>query len=251
MTDDHIQNLQDDIYFTLLGDAELAGVSVFRRRTPLPRDEDGNVVAGDSVMIDDKLDQVLAGVAERGGKVGAAIIVMLPDVKLESIQNAALPMTLKAKVRVVENQLFNEGENGTGVSSSQLALHVMQYLHRRAFRGGNTLRLDRDKPVEEVPLPGHIVHEINMDWSQVLEAIAKVATPVIAQAGGAITLSCATVGATIRYTLDGSFPGSGNAQAVIYSAPFTPAPGSYVLRVSAEKADMQPSDDELADITIS
>lgn len=251
MTEDHIQNLQDDIYFHLLGDAELAGVSIFRRRTPLAKDENGDPVVGSTVMIDDELDRVLAGISERGGKQGAAIIVMLPDVALESIQNAALPMRLKAKVRTVENQLFNEGSSGTGLSSSVLALHLLQVLNRRAFRGGNPLRLDRDKPVEEVALPGFIVHEVNLEWSQTLEAIAKVATPAIAEAAGEITLSCATSGATIYYTLDGSFPGSGNGDAQTYSAPFTPDAGTYVLRVAAEKTDLQPSDDVLADLTIS
>ena len=45
-----------------------------------------------------------------------------------------------------------------------------------------------------------------------------VATPVIALTGNSVTITCATTGATIYYTLDGSTPTSGSTQ---YSAAFT------------------------------
>lgn len=57
----------------------------------------------------------------------------------------------------------------------------------------------------------------------VTDAIQTVATPVVSPNGGSftgsvgVTLSCATVGAQIRYTTDGSSP---TAQSTLYSGPF-------------------------------
>jgi hypothetical protein len=250
VTEDFINDLQNDQYSALLGDPEIAGVSIFRRRTPLPVDDDGNVVVGDSAAIDDQLNDVLAGTTQRVGKAGVAIIVMLPDVKLESAQNMTLPIVLKWKLRVVENQMINEGLGGTGQASSRLALHVAQFMQTRAFRGGNPLRCDPAKAIEEITLPGYIVHEINGECTVTVPLRAKCARPVIAQADGALTLSCSTGAARIYYTLDQSYPGSGNAGALLYAEPIVLAPGTYTLRTAAEADGMQASDDIIADPVI-
>ena len=249
--DDVIQALQDDQYFALRGDAEIAGVSIFRRRTPLPKDSDGNPVVGDTVAIDDKLNQVLSGIATRNGQTGAAIIVMLPDVALESAQNMSLPIKLKWKIRTVENQMFNESTGGTGLPSSQLALHVAQFMQTRAFRGGNPLRCDPAKAIEEITLPGFLVHEINGECAVYVGVRAKCAAPTISQTDGLLTLASTTAGARIFYTLDQSYPGSGNGAALPYTVPFTLDPGSYVLRTAAEADGMQASNDVPAKITVS
>ena len=74
--------------------------------------------------------------------------------------------------------------------------------------------------------------------------------PAISQAGAVIALTCATSGASIYYTLDGSWPGSGNPEAVLYSAPVTLEAGSHDLRVAAQKADHSPSIDISQTITV-
>jgi len=249
--DDFIQELQDDQYFALLGDAEISGVSVFRRRTPLAKDEEGNPVVGATVAIDDKLNEVLSGITSRNGKTGAAIIVMLPDVALESAQNMSLPLRLKWKLRVVENQMFNESTGGTGIASSRLALHVAQLMQTRAFRGGNPLRCDPAKAIEEISLPGFLVHEINGEVTVRAAARAKCSVPVPAQSDGTLTLTCSTAASSIYYTLDGSYPGSGNEDALEYAEPITLEPGVHELRAASEADDLQASDDISARITVS
>ncbi len=248
------------MFSALLGDVELMNVAIFRRRTPLPVDEDGKPVTGDGVSVEDKLNETLAGTAARNGKSGAAIIVMLPDVKLESTQNMVLPIILKWKVRVVENQLFNEGDGGTGLASSRLALHVAQFLQTRAFRGGNPLRCDPAKAIEEISLPGYLVHEINGECSARIALREKCAIPAIAQEGDSLALSCSTPAARIYYTLDQSYPGSGNVRneadgsttllAQLYAEPITLEPGSHILRTAAEADGKQASNDAMADLTV-
>jgi hypothetical protein len=251
VTDDIIQRLQDDIFFALLSDAEIAGVSIFRRRTPLPKDEAGNPIVGDTVSIDDSLNSVLSGLSQRNGQTGAAIIVMLPDMGLESGQNMTLPVFLKWKVRVVENQMFNESTGGTGLPSSQISLHVAQFLQTRAFRGGNPLRCDPVKAIEEISLPGYLVHEINGILSERIALRDKCLNPAATQVDGAVTLSCATPEARIWYTLDQSYPGSGNSAALLYAEPLSLAAGSYLLRFAAEADALQASNDLCAALTVS
>jgi hypothetical protein len=80
-----------------------------------------------------------------------------------------------------------------------------------------------------------------------------VAPVAIAAAGTGpvtITLTCATSGAAIYRTLDGSYPWSGNAQATLYAAPFAVA-SAALLRAVAHKTGMVASDAAAADITIS
>ncbi len=248
--DDFIQQFQDDQYAALMGDAELAGVSIFRRRTPLPVDEEGNAVVGDTVAIEDQLNQALSGIAQRNGKTGMAIVVMLPDVALESAQNMSLPIKLKWKLRVVENQIINESEGGTGLTSSRVALHVAQFMQTRAFRGGNPLRCDPAKAIEEITLPGYLVHEVNGECALYAPLRAKCAAPTIAQADGQILLACSTSGASLYYTLDGGYPWSGGAGAQFYTGPIILEPGVHRLRFAAQKDGLQSSNDLIAQITI-
>ncbi len=251
VTEDFIQYFQDDQYYALLGDAEISGVSIFRRRTPLPVDGDGNAVVGTTVAIEDQINQVLGGIAQRNGQTGAAIIVMLPDVALESAQNMTLPIKLKWKLRIVENQLFNESTGGTGLASSRLALHVAQFMQTRSFRGGNPLRCDPAKAIEEISHPSYLVHEVNGECALTVPVRAKCARPALSQAGAAVALSCTTAGARLYYTLDESYPGSGNAAALSYTDPITLAAGVHNLRTAAEADDLQASDDVYAQITVS
>lgn len=251
MIEDFIQQLHDDVHGALSSDPGFLYVPVYQSRTPLALDGDGNPVVGQTEMIDEQIQNALAGMEKKNGKAGIACVVMLPDVKGESVNSAAPAMKLSIKVRVIENRLVNEGADGTGTTASQLCLHLVQVLNRRAFRGGNALYADISKMIEEVALPGdEKVHEATFIQSVMPEPLAKVLEPSIATAGDTITLSCATSGAAIRYTLDGSFPGSGNADALLYTAPFQLATGVHRVRIAAQKAGMQGSNDLLAEITV-
>ncbi len=83
--------------------------------------------------------------------------------------------------------------------------------------------------------------------------VTKVATPVVTPAGGAvtnttaITITCATSGATIKYTADGSTPSSSNGNT--YSAPFSIV-SSQTFKVAAIKSGMTDSDVVTAAFTI-
>lgn len=68
---------------------------------------------------------------------------------------------------------------------------------------------------------GLVAYRVKLQMQAAGVPLPRVATPA-AQAGGLeVTLTCATAGAEIYYTLDAGFPGPGNGAAVKYQAPFT------------------------------
>lgn len=252
MTDtDYIQELHDDLFGALSADPGMEHVSVYQSRTPLQRDAQGDPILGQSDQIEEMVKNALAGTEKKNGKAGLAVVVLLPDVEGESVNSAAPAMRLIAKVRVIENRMTNEGAGGTGIPASKLSLHVLQVLNRRSFRGRNALYPDLKRMISEIPLPNdERCHEVTMIQNVMPESLAKVATPTVAQAAGQITLACTTAGAAIYYTLDGSYPGSSGLSGQLYTTPISLDPGMHSMRVAAQKAGMQASDDLSAEITI-
>lgn len=66
-----------------------------------------------------------------------------------------------------------------------------------------------------------------------------VATPSITINNGVVTITCATSGATIRYTTNGSTPTSSSGN--VYSTAFTPASGTTTIKAIAYKSGMTDS----------
>lgn len=251
MIPDYIQQVHDDIFGVLSGDAYLADVPIFRSRTPLVKDANGNPITGQSTVIDDEIAKALSGVKKRNGKGGIAVIVLLPDVDPEGEDSLGPDLAMKPKVRVIENRLFNEGSTGTGLASSQVALHIVQLLHRRALRGGTYLRPDPRKMIEEIPLPDdEVAQEVTMICSQGVDPLVQAGFPQAAQAGAQITLSSSTPDAAIYYTTDQTWPGQGSATALLYSVPFTLADGDHIIRACAYKEGLSPSNDLWAEINV-
>jgi hypothetical protein len=67
--------------------------------------------------------------------------------------------------------------------------------------------------------------------------------------GETITLTCATVGASIYYTTDESFPGPSNPAATLYTVALAPVDGQ-VLRAAAYAPDYLGSHVTQATITV-
>jgi len=92
-------------------------------------------------------------------------------------------------------------------------------------------------------------------FSDTIEVVAveAVATPTFSPPAGtysssqSVTVSCATSGATIRFTLDGSEPTSSSAS---YSGPISVSSGTVTVRAKAFKSGMTDSDTASATYTI-
>lgn len=250
MINDLIQELQDDVWGVLSSDCGFYHVPVFRARSPLDRDADGEPVPGRSMVIEDDIDAVLASMKPKNGRGGIAAIVLLPDVRPVSQNSVGPSMVLMQKVRILEDRMNNEGRRGTGISASRLALHTVQILNRRLLRGETLLIPHAQKMIEEVSLPDHVMAtEVNMECAQGVDPApqAQLSKPVSAE--GRIVLSSTTHGADIYFTLDGSWPLPESARR--YDEPLALPVGTHILRAVAVAAGMAPSNDVWSELTIS
>jgi hypothetical protein len=69
---------------------------------------------------------------------------------------------------------------------------------------------------------GKVAYRVNARANLLLNAnLPQVATPVISNTSSSVSVSCATAGAALFYTLDGSNPSPRNG--TLYTAPFTPS----------------------------
>ncbi len=222
MIEDIIQQIHDDIHGILLNDPGCQFVSVHRSRTPLEKDETGAPIVGQTAMFDEAVESALAGTMMRNGKAGLVAVVMLPDVQLGSAQSPGPAMRFLPVVRVIEDRMINEGPDGTGITASQFALHVVQVLHRRPLRGSWSLFADPERMVEEVTADDERpMHEVRFILERSVDRLPVCATPQGGFDGDVLQVSCTTPDAVMWWTENGSWPGPENPRSFLYESALT------------------------------
>lgn len=193
-----------------------------------------------------EIDMALGTLTEAGGKMGLCAVVLSPVGNDDMPDAPGGPLQVDISVLILENVLLNTGETGTGKPALDVARRVHRLLkHYRAFGLAQAMVAGRPAivPVDN-PLAG-LAYEVRFkaqesDGTGI--GYTKVAMPLAS--GGpdpvATTMTCNTAGATILYTLDGSYPSAANG-AELYSAPVVIPDGS-TLRLAAYKTDCIPSD---------
>lgn len=200
--------------------------------------------------IDNEVERALNCLNEKTGKMGACLIVLMPETEAPEENLPGPPIEIVISVQVYELTLVNEdtANGGTGKDAESLANVVLNLLHLYApYHLGNVLVADR-KPIRPVKIEGAVSYLVMLRLRTGLENPQKVATPTLTEEDGLYTLTCATAGATIYYTIDGSHPGPVNEEAIEYTAPFAePATGTLVRWV-AYKSGFVPSDSGAAEV---
>lgn len=238
MTDDILLNLQRDLTAyvqTLLTSSQLnaaSDVMVFASRT------EGTTNAG---VINDQVSDALAGIAQKNGKSGVAVIIMMPDVNRENLDLPGPVVRLECVVRIVENRLINEGPTGTGLSAPRLAIFILQGLHHWVPDGSHCLT-PSVRAIDDITTPDIDGHEVSMTLLYPLQPIPRVATPVLSTdpaTPGVLTITTATADAQIWTTTNGSLPTP--TTGTLYTAPLTIIASIPRLRVLATKSGHSPS----------
>lgn len=228
-----LEQLQSDAFERMTAAAYFADIGIYLLR---PR---SNLSAAQIV---EKIEAALNGVAKKGGKAGLAATVLMPLADAPEPNTPGPRLSLRMTVRVQENVLVNMGSAGTLKSCESAGIEVLRLLHRfNPYGVAGVLTADRDALVPNAEFPGKVTYDVNFRALLDLSQDAKVARPEITGTTAAVTITCATSGASIYYSTDDSLPRSGGAGSTAYTVPFSVTAGKRV-RAAAYKTSMQASD---------
>lgn len=232
-----LERLQLDIAGRLDSIDSFSGIPVTVVR---PRSE------AEAVQIRTEIDNTLAGLLQKNGKSGAAVIVGMPDMDVPDLDIPGPFLELTVKVRVIEAPLINMGASGTQLSAEQIAINILSALHQwDTGSSGSPLYADKKAGEPNNEYPGKVVYDCMIKTKHGIDPEIKVEPVSIAWNSALpearVTMSCIRPGAAIWYTLDGSFPSSGNTSATLYQGSFNLASAATV-RAAAYLAGMHGSD---------
>lgn len=239
MNDDFLDDMQDELVALCKADEVLGMVPIINERV-------GDVNA--------EVEKNLGIVTAVGGKYGACILLQQP---MADDTASAAPGGLLDVVwtfLVLEDPLLNDGANGFQIRALKLCRRLVRVIKLYAAGGMATTMVPDKKTIVPVGnLIAPIAYQVNFRCTENSGgAQQKVIQPGIAPSSGAapqnVTLTCATAGAAIYYTLDGTHPWSGNAAAILYAAPFAVTLAGQ-LRARAFKAGMIGSNTTAAEYT--
>lgn len=176
--------------------------------------------------IQSEINQALGPLNGQSGKTGLVAIILTPtaDVHHENVFGPFFD-EIKIVVRIIENVPVNQDPNtGTNVAAADAAEKICGLLHLFQPDSANGPVVARRPSIELGHDPNNLSYDCHFKTCGGLTAAPpQVATPIITANSGQITLTCATAGAAIFFTLDGSNPSPRNG--TFYTAPFTPGTG--------------------------
>lgn len=209
-----------------------------------------NCVQLRKLVITSQLEAGLVTMTERNGKSGAGIVVGMPFIEDDNPESDALQAVVVLPMHVFENPTVNlDATNGTLKSAEQIAARIEEAFRHWAVEGVTRFYPPK-RPIRPNPDSdsGLVSYDVELRGQVSFPKRTRCQIPLISEVSLTVTLTNQTPGAAIYYTTDGSFPGSGNAAAQVYSTPFA-VPGGTVVRWAAYKAGMLGSDTGEATIT--
>jgi hypothetical protein len=218
-----------------------------------------NVVQYRKLRLQSELDWSTIYTTPRNGRAGCGILVEMPSFEVlhPNVSGPVGNLVLSCVALEEPNLNFGPG-TGTQMSAEAVSRFVLDSSHQweiggagvmsavreairgiwrtedlRGVMGQGTLR---DAIWDAQRFEGLVAYRVKLQMQAAATPVARVSQPVAQVQQSGVSLSCATGGADIYYTVDGSFPGTGNPRAIKYSSQFQPA-GS-VLRYAAYKPGM-------------
>ena len=223
-----LETLQADVLALLSNVPSLDGVNILA-------EDEGDTEA----RILKKLGTLTKGSGEKNGMV---IVILQPEITDSETNLPGPPVQVSLQLQVIEQTILNRSENGTGIRSSVAAIRTLHALHLQAI--GNALLVPAKNPVSAVKgmKPGYLSHMVAMEIrNQGISGDGKVlgVSPTVIT-GDLLELTCATSGAAIYYTTDGTYPTPDNG--TLYAAAFALPEAGTLIRAAAYKTDLNPSD---------
>lgn len=194
------------------------------------------------------VQEALAVFAGRNSKVGACVIVKPLEATANYREIGDGPLQLTVPIHVLESVKANMATGGTGKSALWIATRIYRVLHLYQPYGLVSAIVAATpviKALQQPPGGADIGYEVAFEFQEAgADNDQRVALPAVSVVDGepdTYVLTCATNGAAIYYTTDGSHPWSGNEEATLYTEP-VPVTGITRLRARAFKSGMIGSD---------
>jgi len=180
------------------------------------------------VTSDDVLT-ALSTMNERNGKLGACVMVRMAMREARSPDLPSPEHRVTLPVAVFETPLFNRAEpQGTLKTADLISQHVERVLH--GFQAHDlSASLHTEGTIPDNYQDGTLELVVNFSTQTFGQYLPVVSMPRIEVSAGEATLTSNTAGASIYYTLDGSYPGT---DASLYSVPFSVNAGQTVRAVA-------------------
>lgn len=191
-------------------------------------------IDGAAMMIQNSINNILSGVGVAGqnGKLGAAVMVDLPTGDIPHLDAPGPDLRLGYSLRVLENPLINMGASGTGISAEDLMLAAINLIHQWYLqRISSSFVADKKPfvPVKDFLSKNIIAYDCFFLLRMALQGPLKTPMPIISgNSISGITIA-ALIGAAVYYTLDGTYPWSGNASAFLLNQPILDENGQPIL----------------------
>lgn len=236
-----IEQIQPRCFFKLLSEQAFATVNIFKLREN---------------RLDSEVAKSLAGLGgpRPGSKAGATIEIPMPSLRVTEPNSPGPNVILEQTFITREQPVINLGPagNGTGITSEQLAVAILQTFHQMSDESLGLTWYPDARPYEPLPLEfdkPFLGHKVTMLAKMPLAALLNVPTPEISDDSmGNVTLTDVSGlldnnGAPVKiyYTTDGTFPGPGatpaataylgagnGGTATLYTGPFQVASGTNV-----------------------
>lgn len=211
-----LRRFQDHLLAKLLSEPVLNSVAIIEQRQQI---------------LVDVASRVAPFLAGRNGKVGAGILINLPsaDPSADSdVPGAQMDVLIWLDI-LSKDDINLVNSNGANIAAEEILTLVWLLLHQwlNLGIGSGNMFVDGFDPIED--RRGAYGYRLQLRLRMAQDQPPKAAAPTSTIAAGHCTLACATGGATIYYTLDGSFPGPGEPAANVYTAPFVVTSGQSVL----------------------
>ncbi len=197
--------------------------------------ENVNIKSWRKLRLESEVDLSTLWLTPRNGRSGAGILVEMPEFTVPHPNLPGPEALLNCPIAILEEPNINLTPGiGTMLSAEEIAQLILEILHDYQLEGFSTLYAKGNAIVPADEFQGVVAYRVTVQLRLPREQTARVATPTATEAGGNITLACATADAEIYFTLDDSFPGSGNPVATRYTDTFAAEVGQ-VLRCAAYK----------------
>jgi len=180
-----------------------------------------------------QIERALGPVNTQGGKTGAVVVVTTPTANVSWPEVGGpffdeIPITVLVAVNPVTN---HDPSVGTGASALAICEEVCSVLHQFFPQAANGPIVAQRPTISRGPNAGDDESIIQYmcrftTLGGIQNVLPQVATPTAANSSGEYTLHCATPGAAIFYTLDGTAPAPRNG--TLYTAPFAAASGTTI-----------------------